>query len=305
MSSDESSDSSEETTAKALKISNIRMVSKVEEAYHKYVSIYLNTKGSTPNPNIFPREQRRKEKARKRLSPGSGYGTLTGKPSTHNNQLKIINHSLQPAPIRELSRAAPVPVASFVMESIQPGMNYKGTVRTVYDKSNPHNQNTNVYSSPGCPPWYPWKLEDKWKQTNARSNPKAGRNQEAKGAGGPEAGVGKDADHAPDHNISAPYFMNNFLRVHVNPVPPGSQNFKAPRSPGSGNTLPIWANSTTTFLKPMSEIQNRQYTIVNLPRLSKANAQPSNKGPQHKNKKPGNTINSKKNSITNSNKKPN
>ena len=96
MSSDESSDSSEETTAKALKISNIRMVSKVEEAYHKYVSIYLNTKGSTPNPNIFPREQRRKEKTRKRLSPGSGYGTLTGKPSTHNNQLKIINHSLQP-----------------------------------------------------------------------------------------------------------------------------------------------------------------------------------------------------------------
>ena len=51
----------------------------------------------------------------------------------------------------------------------------------------------------------------------------------------------------------------------------------------------------------MSEIQNRQYTIVNLPRFSKANAQPSNKGPQHKNKKPGNTINSKKNSKKNSN----
>ena len=208
---------------------------------------------------------------------------------------------MQPAPSKESNMADPVPVASFVMESIPPGMNYKGTVRTVYNKSNPHNQNTNVYSSPGCPPWYPWKLEGKWKQTNARSNPKAGRNQEAKGAGGPEAGIGKDADHAPDHNISAPYFMNNFLRVHVNPVPPGSQNFKAPRSPGSGNTLPIWANSTTTFLKPMSEIKNRQYTIVNLPRLSKANAQPSNKGPQHKNKKPGNTINSKKNSEKNSN----
>ena len=230
MSSDESTDSCEETTVKALKISNVRMVSKVEEAYHKYVSKYLNAKVSIPNFNISPREQKRKEKARKRLSPG--YGTLTGRPSTHNNQLKTINHSLQPAPISRRNREEHVPGASFVMESIQPGTNYKGTV---YDKSNTQNdQNTNIYSSPGCPPWYQWKHADKWKPTNARTNPKAGIHQVGEGAGGPEVGVGEDADHAPDPDISTPYFIKPILMVHLNPVPPGSQNFKAPRSPGSG-----------------------------------------------------------------------
>ena len=44
VSSDESSDTAEETISKTLRINNIRMQSKVEEAYHKYVSIYLNPK---------------------------------------------------------------------------------------------------------------------------------------------------------------------------------------------------------------------------------------------------------------------
>ena len=56
MSSDESTDSGEETTAKELKISNLRMVSQVEDAYHKYVSKYLNAKVSIPNFNISPRK---------------------------------------------------------------------------------------------------------------------------------------------------------------------------------------------------------------------------------------------------------
>ena len=122
------------------------------------------------------------------------------------------------------------------------GESYKGAL---YDNSTrQYNQNINTYSSPGCPRLCQWKPADNWKPTDARTSPTTGIHKVGEGAGGAEAGVGEDTDHATDPNPSSPYFIKPILRVHLNPVPPGSPNFKAPRSPWSGNTLPVWANST-------------------------------------------------------------
>ena len=133
VSSDDSSDTAEELSSKTMRLNNIRMQSKVEEAYKK--------------------EQRRKEKARQALRTGSGYGTLTGEPRDHYTKRKsIINLSLQRVHYKRLTRAGPARAGSSAMASTPPSGSCRGTV---YDISTPHNDNSNIQSSLGCPPWWP------------------------------------------------------------------------------------------------------------------------------------------------------
>ena len=61
---------------------------------------------------------------------------------------------------------------------------------------------------------------------------------------------------------------------NLNPVPPGSPHIRAPRSPGSGNSPPMWA-TCTMIMKPELKHQNRNYSCFsNLPRFTKGNSQP-------------------------------
>ena len=76
---------------------------------------------------------------------------------------------------------------------------------------------------------------------------------------------------------------------NLNPVPPGSPHFRAPRSPGSGNSPPMRA-IYTMIMKP--EFKNRTYSFSNLPRFSNSQPQPCNQGPpgRTKNKTNGTKI---------------
>ena len=147
VSSDESSDDSEELVAKTRRIHHIRMQTQVEDAYHKYVKLYLNPNDSFTNLKPSPREQARKEKARKLLRGGSNYSTLTGKLSTFHNKSKSINKtSLQPVHSKNLTRAGPAPAVYSAMASTPP---YRSSTGTEYDISTSNNHNLNTDSSSG------------------------------------------------------------------------------------------------------------------------------------------------------------
>ena len=276
VSSDESSDTAEGLSSKTMRLENIKMQNKVEEAYKK--------------------EQRRKERARQALRTGSGFGTLTGEPrGRYTKRKSIINLSLQRVLYRRPTKEGAVR-AEYCATAYTP---QSGSCRgTVYNISTPNNDKSNSPSSPGSATWWRSRRRRGRRTGSARTNRVAGtvRDQEVAGAGGLEIGETKEGSQLKPvntHDFSArtATFMNIVTRVPVNLAPPSCPPLKAIGSPRSQQTQPTVAHSTTpNCLNPRTEIKNKLCTRVNLPGLSQPKAVQRKQGPQFNINSPDNLI---------------